>query len=150
MKKQLLTSFYLEAVLLIAVFVAMILVLTGVFGAARTQSAAARRLTQAVTLAANAAEAVSSADSPEQAAALLDEGGNVRLADGRIEAAYNADGSPRTAGADALRVTVSWEPSPGDEALVKSRIDVYAAADGTPVFTLETARYRKEIGRAHV
>ena len=72
MKKQLLTSFYLEAVLLIAVFVAMILVLTGVFGAARTQSAAARRLTQAVTLAANAAEAVSAADSPEQAAALDD------------------------------------------------------------------------------
>ena len=143
MKKQLLTSFYLEAVLLIAVFVAMILVLTGVFGAARTQSAAARRLTQAVTLAANAAEAVSAADSPEQAATLLDEGGNVRLADGRLEASYLADGSPCLSGADALRVTVSWEPAAEDAALVRSRIDVYAASDGTPVYTLETARFRK-------
>ena len=71
-------------------------------------------------------------------------GGNVRFADGRIEAAYNADGSPCTAGADALRVNVSWEPSAEDAALVQSRIDVYAADEGTPVYTLETARYRKE------
>ena len=81
MKRQQLTSFYFEALLLVAAFAAMILVLTGVFGTARARSVEARRLTRAVTLAANAAEAVSAADSAEQTAALLDEGGNVPSAE---------------------------------------------------------------------
>ena len=143
MKRQQLSSFYLEALLLLSAFVAMILVLTGVFGAARARSAEARRLTQAVTLAANAAEAVSAADSPEQAAVLLDEGGNVRVTANGLEADYLADGSPCPDGNGALRLTVSWEPSAEDAALVVSRIAVYAAREDTPVYTLETARYRK-------
>ena len=143
MKRQQLSSFYLEALLLLSAFVAMILVLTGVFGAARARRAEARRLTQAVTLAANAAEAVSAADSPEQAAVLLDEGGNVRVTANGLEADYLADGSPCPDGNGALRLTVSWEPSAEDAALVVSRIAVYAAREDTPVYTLETARYRK-------
>ena len=67
MKRSQLTSFFLEALLLVIVFVAMILVLTGVFGASHAQSKEAKFLTQAVTLAANAAEAVSAADDPAQA-----------------------------------------------------------------------------------
>ena len=144
MKKQLLTSFYVEALLLIAAFVAMVLVLTAVFGTARAKSVEAYRLTRAVTLAANAAEAVSAADSPEQAAALLDEGGNVRLAAGLIEAAYLADGSPCLDGNGALRLTVSWEASPEDAALVVNRITVFAADTQASVYTLETACFRKE------
>lgn len=144
MNKQQLSSFYLEALLLVVIFVAMILVLTGTFGAARAQSAAARQLTQAVTLAADAAEAVSASGTLEQAAALLDEGGNVRTADGQLEAAYLADGSPCTDGRGALRLTVSWEPSQEDASLVTSRIAVYAAEGEEPLYTLETARWRKE------
>lgn len=143
MKRQQLTSFYFEALLLAAAFAAMILVLTGVFASARTRSAEARRLTQAVTLAANAAEAASAADSAAQAAALLDEGGNVRVTANGLEAAYLADGSPCPDGSGALRLTLSWEPSAEDAALVVSRIAVYAAEEETPVYTLETARYRK-------
>ncbi|MBQ3481464.1 MAG: hypothetical protein IJH48_03885 [Oscillospiraceae bacterium] len=143
MKKQLLTSFYVEALLLIAAFVAMVLVLTAVFGTARAKSVEAYRLTRAVTLAANAAEAVSAADSLEQAAALLDEGGNVRLAAGQIEAAYHADGSPCPDGSGALRLTVSWEPSPEDAALVVNRIAVFSADTQAVVYTLETACFRK-------
>lgn len=146
MKKGQLTAFYLEALLLVAAFVAMILVLTGVFGAARAQSVRAGRLTRSVTLAANAAEAVAAADSPEQAAALLDEGGNVRLADGVIEAFYGADGRPCPAGEEALRLRVSWESSEEDEGLVLSRIAVCAEEDGAPVYSLETARWRKGAG----
>ena len=86
MKKQQLTSFYFEALLLVAAFTAIILVLTGVFGAARAKSASARRLTEAVTIAANAAEALSGADSIEETAALLDEGGNVRVMENGLEA----------------------------------------------------------------
>lgn len=144
MKKQQLTSFYLEALLLVVIFVAMILVLAGVFGAARAKSVRARLLTQAVTLAVNAAEAASAADDPAQAAALLDEGENVRVAGGLIEASYTADGKPCPDGHGALRLTVSWEPSAEDDDLVTSWIAVYAAQEDTPVYTLETARWRKE------
>ena len=143
MKKQHLTSFYLEALLLVVAFMAMILVLTGVFGVSRAQSAMAGRLTQAVTLAANAAEAVSASDSLEQAAALLDEGGNVRENGGKLEASYLADGSPCADGNGALRLTMSWEPSGTDPALAVSRIEVYSAHDAAPVYTLEAASYRK-------
>ncbi len=144
MKKQQLTSFYLEALLLVASFVAVILVLTNVFGAARAQSAEARRLTQAVTLAANAAEAVSAAEGPGQAAALLDEGGNVAVTDGRLEAFYLADGSPCAAGTGELLLTVSWEPSSEEPAFVVCHIAVCAAGEDTPVYTLDTACFRKE------
>ena len=144
MKRQQLTSFYLEALLLLSIFVAMILVLTGVFGTARARSAEARRLTQAVTLAANAAETLYAADSPEQAAALLDEGGNVRIVKDGLEAAYLSDGSPCTDGQGVLILTMSWEPSAEDAALVMSRIAVYAAEEEEPVYVLETGRYRKE------
>ncbi|MBR0209025.1 MAG: hypothetical protein IJQ43_09020 [Oscillospiraceae bacterium] len=143
MKRQQLTSFYFEALLLLLIFVAMILVLTGVFGTARARSAEARRLTQAVTLAANAAEAVHAADSPEQASTLLDEGGNVRIVKDGLEAAYLADGSPCADGQGALRLKVSWEPSAEDAALVMSRIAVFAAEEEEPVYVLETGRYRK-------
>ena len=144
MKRQHLTSFYLEALLLIAVFVAMILVLTGIFGTARAQSVEAAKLTQSVTLAANAAEAVAAADSLEQAANLLDEGGNVRLTAEGLEAASLADGRPCADGSGALRLRASWEPSAEDPSLIVSRIAVYAADSDTPVYTLETARFRKE------
>lgn len=143
MKKQPLTSFYLEALLLVVIFVAMILVLTGVFGAARAQSVQARRLTQAVTLAANAAEAATASDSPEQAAALLDEGGNVRLEGGVLSADYRADGSPCADGEPALTVTVSWEDNGGEGSLVTNRIAVFAPGEEESVYAIETAHSRK-------
>ncbi|MBR5114016.1 MAG: hypothetical protein IK101_01830 [Oscillospiraceae bacterium] len=144
MKRHQLTSFYLEALLLVVIFVAMILVLTGVFGAARVESTQARHLTQAVTLASNAAEAVSSSKDLSQTAELLDEGGNVRTSDGRLEAYYQADCSPCTDGRGDLVLTVSWEPSPEDPSLVTSRIEVFSSNENKPVYTLETARWLKE------
>lgn len=144
MKRNELTSFYLEALLLIVAFVAILLVLTGVFGTARAQSAEAKELTQAVMLASNAAEAVAAADSLEQAAAMLDEGGNVRVSDGKIKASYFSDGSPCTDGKGDLNMTVTWEPSAEDPGLVGSRITVSTADDGGTVYTLETASFKKE------
>ena len=55
------TAFYLETLLLIVVFIGIILILTQVFGLGRVQSVEAGRLTDAVILAQNAAEAVSAA-----------------------------------------------------------------------------------------
>ena len=65
------TSFYMETLLLILVFVAVILILTQVFGAARVSGTAAADLTRAVRLAANAAEAVSASDRSEERARCL-------------------------------------------------------------------------------
>ncbi len=143
MKRNELTSFYLEALLLIVAFVAIILVLTGVFGTARVQSEDAKELTTAVMLASNAAEAVSAADSLEQAAALLDEGGNVCITNGKIEADYLKNGKPGISGQGDLRLTISWEPSADDASLIESTITVSAADDASPVYTLETAGLRK-------
>ncbi|MBO4330988.1 MAG: hypothetical protein J5827_02820 [Oscillospiraceae bacterium] len=144
MKRHQLTSFYLEALLLVVIFVAMILVLTGVFGAARVESAHARHLTQSVALASNAAEAFSASEDLSQTAELLDEGGNVQTADGRLEAHYLADGSPCSDGRGDLVLTLSWEPSSEDPSLVMSRIEVFSENEKTPIYTLETARWLKE------
>lgn len=139
MKKQELSSFYIEALLLVAIFVAMVLVLTGVFGAARAQSRQARQLTSAVTLSSNAAEAAAAADSPEELAAILDEGGNVAPVPGGLEAFYRLDGSPCRAEEAQLRLTVSWQAEEGERPFVKTDIAVYRAEAQTPLYTLEAA-----------
>ena len=145
MKRQKMLSFYVEALLMILIFVTVILVLTGVFGAARSQSAEAKRLSQAVTLAANAAEAVSAVDSLEEAVVLLDEGGSARLADGLLEAFYGPDGSPCPEGSGVFRLTVTDEASGGGTALLLRSIAVYADGGETLVYTLETARSGKAV-----
>ena len=99
-KKQHITAFYLETLLMIVVFISIILVLTRVFGRARVQSVQAKTLTAAVTLAQNTAEAVSASGSPGELARILDEGGNVFLTEGKeggqalVTAAYDAGMTP--------------------------------------------------------
>ncbi len=139
MKKQELSSFYLEALLLVAIFVAMILVLTGVFGAARAQSRQARQLTSAVTLSANAAEAAAAADSAEELAAILDEGGNVAPVPGGLEAFYRLDGSPCGPEEAELRLAVSWETEGGERPWIQIRIAIFRTDAEKPLYTLETA-----------
>ena len=78
-RKQHITAFYLETLLMIVVFISIILVLTRVFGRARLQSVEAKRLTAAVTLAQNTAEAVSASGSPQDLLDLLNEKNNAIL-----------------------------------------------------------------------
>ena len=144
MKKHQITAFYLETLLLIAVFIAIILVLTQLFGASRAQSRDAVRLTNAVILAENAAEAVSASRSPEEVARLLDEGGNTRLENGTVEAGYRTDMTPDAGDSPALRVTVTWEPSPDDPGLVMSRIRV-TGSPGGEIYFLQTAVSPEEV-----
>lgn len=139
-KHQHITAFYVETLLLIGVFVAVILVLTHVFGIGRSMSGQARRLNDAVCLAQNAAEAVSAARSPEDVIALLDQGGNVRAVEGGIEAGYDGDRNPDTTRAPALRVEITWEPD--GKGLVSSAITVYHGPEA--VYSLDTAVYTGE------
>jgi len=144
-KKQHITAFYVEALLLIAVFIGIILTLTRVYGAGRLQSAGAERLTTAVTLAGNAAEALAGAGSEEELLALLDENDNAAAEAGAVCATYGGDLLPAAGGAYTVRVT--WEPEAlGAGELVKSRITVSHAGLAAPLYTLETAVYRKGAG----
>ena len=136
MKKHI-TSFYVETLILILVFVAVILTLTQVFGMAKKQSEEAKLLTSAVTLAQNAAEAFSAADRGEALLALLDEGGNASISDGKITAAYDADMTPDPDG--VLRVEVERETNTVSEHYAKGTIRVVRADTGAEIYSVETA-----------
>lgn len=88
------TAFYLETVLMVIIFVLVISVLAQVFSQARMQSEEARRMTNAVCLAENAAEAVAAADSGDVLAGLLDEKGNTVIQAEGKESAKIADAQP--------------------------------------------------------
>ena len=122
MKKQI-TAFYLETLLMILVFVAVILVLTMVFGSARVQSVQADRLTEAVNLAQSAAEAVAASDSPQMVYALLDEDGTGQQNDDRITVFH-----------EDYRIDITWVP---EGELVTSTITV--SRDEKELYQLTTA-----------
>lgn len=144
MKRQQVTAFYIEALLLIVVFVGIILVLTSVFGLGKARSSDAKRLTDAVTLAANTAEAVSASDSPEALLALLDENGSARAGEGgSVLASYDADMTPAKDGLYTVEAT--WEPEDGDPSLVNSVVTVTCAGEAEPVYSLATAVYIGEV-----
>ncbi len=141
-RKQHITAFYVEALLLISVFIGIILMLTRVYGAGRLHSASATQLTTAVTLAGNTAECVAGADSEEALLVLLNEAGNAAKEGGGIRAMYNDSLLPDAGG--AYTVLVTWEPEAGANGeLVNSRITVSHAQVSSPLYTLETAVYRK-------
>ncbi len=138
MKKHI-TAFYIETLVLIVVFVSIILVLTHVFGLARTQSVEAKVLTNAVCIAQNAAEAFSASEGPEELAALLDEGGNTALFYESVSARYNLDMTPNPEG--VLSLTVTYR-SAGP--LLESDISVVRLDTEETVYALETSVFRGE------
>ncbi len=121
------TAFYLEALALIAAFLTVLLVLTQVFGLARSLSRRAGDLNAAVDLAARAAEAVAAADSLEDLGSLLNEDGGADIRDGHLELTEGG-----------LHARVSWEP---EGSLIRSRIDV--DRDGALLYSLETASQKE-------
>ena len=144
MKKHI-TPFYIETLVLVLVFVAVILTLTQVFGMAKKQSEEAKLLTAAVTLAQNAAEAFSVSENDEKLLTLLDEGGNANLnsADGAVEAFYGADMKPDRGG--VLRVRV--ERNAVSPFFSEGAIRVFRADTGGEIYSVETAAtYAEEEG----
>lgn len=140
-KSEHVTAFYVEVLLLMLVVTLMVLVLTNVFALSRMESATARSLTNAVSLAENAAEAFSASSAPGQLLGLLDEGGNAGFVDNAavttLRAAYDADMRPDPDGGTVLLIT--WEPeSAGAGELVRSTITVLGES-GSEIYTLRTA-----------
>ena len=109
------TAFYIETLILTAVFTLVILVLTRVFAWSGRLGQRAEILTSAVHLAENAAEAVAASDSLEAVKALLDENGNAVLEEdaggngGVLRVWYDETGHPVPEG--TLRVEVAWKPA---------------------------------------
>lgn len=122
MRKQI-TSFYLESLLLIALFTAILLVLLGVFTGAKAQSAQAEQLTRAVLLAEDAAEALAASDSAESLQALLNEEDNARL-----------DGNVLIVSHDGYEVNITLSP---EGAMLYG--DIRVIRNGQELYALETA-----------
>ena len=144
------TAFYVEALLLILVFVGMILVLTHVFGAGISESNEARILTDSVTLAQNSAEAVAASGTMEDLEEILGSGGEYLTnteTEGTLEAFYDKELIP-VAGSGAekdaqYRVTINWDESDPESSMIKAEIKVFYQDSEEPGYTLETAKYRK-------
>lgn len=137
------TAFYLETLLLIVVFIGIILILTQVFGLGRTQSVEAKRLTDAVILAQNAAEAVSAAEGSEELLALLNENGNAAALPDTLGVAARYDTDMRPDPAGELRVDVCCTVE--ESGLVQGHIQVFRQGAEAPVYELETAALWKEV-----
>ena len=137
------TGFYLETLMLIVVFLMIILVLTQVFGLAQMQSTKAKRLTGAVILAQNAAEAVSASETPEDLLALLNENDNAfPMTDtAGVTACYDSDLNPAAGG--TYRVDVTWLPEEaGSGTMIRSVAEVRCDETEAPVYRLETESFR--------
>ena len=144
------TAFYVEALLLILVFVAIILVLTHVFGLGMSESSEANILTDSVTLAQNSAEAVAASDSSEELEEILSNSGLDRCeirSDGKLEVVYDADLVPLKAEdgnkEGTYKVLIDWEEDQSDAAMISANISVYYRDSEKPSYVLETAKYRK-------
>ena len=129
-KGQSVTAFYVESLLLILVFVGILLALTQIFGLSRRESVQAKLLTNAVTLAQNAADDFLSGRDQ-----LPREEGD----DGRR---YTADMAPDPDG--RLLVRVQWAKQAD---MLEGTVSVYDEQEqqSEPLFTLPLARYVGEV-----
>ena len=152
-RKEHITAFYIETLILILVFVGIILVLTQIFGIARRKSVEAEEKTSAISLCQNAAEAFAAADSGQELLDLLNVKENAELEvtgdrRGRIEAGYDRDMTPNARG--KLRLALVWEPDTVSEKetagqeKVLLRATITAKRGELSLYTLETAAYGKE------
>lgn len=113
------TAFVIEALILLAFFLASIAVFMQLFGAASAQGIESRELSRAVVLAANAAKRFSA--DPEQA------GGTTETEDG-------------------LSVSCTVEPERTDAGTLY-RATIVVFSNGAELYRLETARYESGVQR---
>lgn len=139
------TAFYIEALLLVITFVAIILVLSKVFSASLKRSQEAVTLTTAVALSQKAAEAFSYGKTPEKTAEVLNDGGNVvwDAASQKVIGTYAKEGTPDPNG--PLRLEMTFEEEQDDQDLL--RICQISVTDetGKLIYSLSEAVYLKEV-----
>lgn len=134
--------FYIEALVLLAVFTAVITVLMNGFSSAEKLSRKAASLSCAVHLAQNAAEMASASKSGDMLFGMLDENGNACvIEEDASRAIYSAryDEAMMPAADGIFRVDVSWAPKEGG--MAESKISVYRNDGDEPLYALELGIY---------
>ena len=128
------TLFYIESLLLVGCFIAVILVVTVVFGKSRTMSQEAKILTNSVMVSENAAEVFRSHPDEEALKRTLDEGNLSETGDGFL-LRYDTDGKPDAHGAIGLRIAIARD----GETLRNLTVTAVKQETGEEVFRIETA-----------
>ncbi|WP_305116496.1 hypothetical protein [Acutalibacter muris] len=126
--------FYIEMLLLVAVFTGVILVLSNVFATAKEQSSNAKSLNGAVQLAENAAEIVGGTDDHSEMVDLLggDNNAACHLESQKLLARYNGDMEPDPDG--GFLVVITWEDIEG-----LTNYDITVTWREDPIYELETS-----------
>ncbi len=132
--KHRITVFYIEMLLLVAVFTGVILVLSNVFARAKEQSSNAKSLNGAVQLAENAAEIVGGTDDHSEMVDLLggDNNAACHLESQKLLARYNGDMEPDPDG--GFLVVITWEDIEG-----LTNYDITVTWREDPIYELETS-----------
>lgn len=132
--KHRITVFYIEMLLLVAVFTGVILVLSNVFATAKEQSSNAKSLNGAVQLAENAAEIVGGTDDHSEMVDLLggDNNAACHLESQKLLARYNVDMEPDPDG--GFLVVITWEDIEG-----LTNYDITVTWREDPIYELETS-----------
>ena len=140
------TAFYLETLMLVVVFLGIILILTRIFGIGRVQGSEAAHLSRAVSLAQNAAEAISAAESPAELSELLVPDALLRekavTAGESTLARFDRQLRPDPAG--VYTVAISWDEEA--DGFVRSHIEVFYGTQSQALYTLDTAVFHGEAG----
>ena len=128
------TGFYLEAIVILLVFILVIHTLVRVYAGSRSASQDAQRLTDAVILASNGAELVLASDTPDKLMEFLKEG-NPKQENSVITVHF--DDTLELAPDGEHELVIDWQETEAD--FVHAVITVYHR--GTEVYTLTTGSY---------
>ena len=159
-KHEHITAFYIETILLIVCFIAVILLLTNVFGLGKLESTKAKDLTNGVRLAESAAEMFAAAEGPAELGRLLGDEETVTVAsvssqyplpdrdrmEALIFAYYDKDLQPVPEEQSFYTVLIAWRPQTNKDAtLANGKITVCRTDNAEdPIYELETAVYIQE------
>lgn len=142
-KKRHMSNFYIETLILVVIFIAVILMLTKVFALSRRMSIRAGLLTKAVHLAENAAEAVAASQGPKTLQELLEESGNTRLSEegegAVLDVWYDGEMNPVRDG--GFRVEITWKEEQNRPDFASGTVCVYWLEEEEPIYSLETGIY---------
>ena len=156
-KRGEITAFYVETLLMVLVMIGILLVLAKVFGLAKGESVRAKRLTEAVTLAASTAEVLSAEEDIAAAGekigleewTVVPGGANTEEA-GANQAAASGSGVYRWRRNGLFGKQISTEVlyqvkvtrTKVSEDLAEDVIEIFAGGGSEPIYSLEITQFR--------
>ncbi len=132
--RRAITAFYVETLLMIVVFIGIMMVLTRILVLSKMQEKKAQHLTEAVTVAANVAEALSASDEIEEAIKVLDLEEGAFEKPGRIYAGtYRISKEGKDDTLYKVRITKTEEGK-----IAHHLIEIFTGNEKDPVYQLTT------------